>query len=97
MNRKLNFGLPLAAGLLGGILSHYIPVKPVLAQAKIVPPKEISAQTFLLVNDKGIPFGMFGFDANGNALIRLQDQSGKVIWSTSDRAFPRQLASSLSK
>lgn len=93
MDRKLNFALSLAAGLLGGILSHYVPVKSVLAQNQAISPKEVSAQSFLLVNDKGIPFGLFGFDADGNAIIRLQDRSGKVIWSTSDRAIPHQLAS----
>jgi len=97
MNRKLNFGLSLAAGLLGGILSHYITPKPVLAQAQIVPPKAISAQTFILVNEKGVPFGEFGFDSDGNATIRLQDRSGKVIWSTGGRGIPHQLAANVSK
>lgn len=92
MNRKLNLALSLAAGLIGGILSHYIPAKSVLAQNQAIPPKEVSAQSFLLVNDRGVPFGMFGFDANGNAIIRLQDSSGKVIWSTGDRAIPHTVA-----
>ena len=97
MNRKVNFGLSLAAGLLGGILSHYVTAKPVLAQAQVVPPKEISAQTFILVDEKGVPLGLFGFDADGSATIRLQDRSGKVIWSTSGRGIPHQLASNTSK
>jgi hypothetical protein len=97
MKRALNLGLSLAAGLLGGVLSHYIVAKPVLAQSQVVSPKEISAQTFVLVNDKGIPFGVFGFDADGGATIRLQDQSGKVIWSTSGRGIPHPLAANIPK
>ncbi len=96
MNRKLNIGLSLAAGLLGGILSHYIAAKPVLAQTQVIPPKEISAQAFTLVNDKGIPFGVFGFDGDGNATIRLFSQSGKVIWSTNG-VGPHALAAKSSK
>ena len=93
MNRhNLNIGLSLAAGLLGGILSHYITAKPVFAQAQIAPPKEISAQSFILVNDKGTPFGVFGFGADGSATIRLRDQSGRVIWSTSRRGITHPLA-----
>jgi len=93
MNRRnWNIGLSLAAGLLGGMLSHYITAKPVLAQSQIAPTKEISAQTFILVNDKGTPFGVFGFDADGSATIRLQDQSGRVIWSTSRRGITHPLA-----
>jgi hypothetical protein len=95
MNRKLNVGLSLAAGLLGGILSHYVAPKSVLAQSQAIPPKEISAQSFTLVNDKGIPFGMFGFDRDGNATIRLFNQSGKVIWS-SNGVGPRVLAAGTS-
>ena len=90
MNRQLNLGLSLAAGLLGGLLSHYSSVKPLLAQYPTASAKELSAQAFILVNDKGVPFGLFGFDAEGNAIIRLQDRSGKVIWST--KASPRPLA-----
>ena len=89
MNRQLNLGLSLAAGLLGGLLSHYISVKPVLAQSQTAT-ANVSAQAFTLVNDKGVPFGMFGFDSEGNAIIRLQDRSGKIIWST--KASPRPLA-----
>ena len=97
MNRNLNIGLSLAAGLLGGILSQYVSGKSVFAQTQVVPPKEISAQSFILVNDKGSPFGVFGFDADGSAIIRLQDRSGKVIWSTNGQGIPHQLATSIPK
>lgn len=96
MNRRINIALSFAAGVLGGLLSHYIVAKPVLAQSLVVPPKEISAQTFILANDKGVPYGLFGFDADGNATIRLQDRSGKVVWSTV-RGGLQPLASNISK
>jgi hypothetical protein len=97
MNRKLNFVLSLAAGLLGGILSHYIAPELVLAQAQAVPPKEITAQSFVLVNGKGVPFGEFGFEKDGIASIKLLDRSGRVVWSQDGKPNPRQLAADISK
>jgi hypothetical protein len=86
MNRKMHLGLSLAAGLLGGLLSHY--VSPVLVHAAQAapPPKEVRAQSFLLVNDDGSPAGLFGFDLNGHPNIKLFDRTGKVTWSTDVRA-----------
>jgi hypothetical protein len=81
MNRKLNVWLSLAAGMLGGMLSHYVVLDSVHAQAQAAPPKEITAKSFVLVNDQGATAGTFGFDQNGNAMIRIFDKSGKVIWS----------------
>lgn len=95
MNRKLNVGFSLAAGLLGGILSHYVAPKSVLAQSRAIPLKEISAQSFTLVNDQGVPFGVFGFDGDGNPTIRLFNKSGKVIWKTNG-VGPRALATGTS-
>jgi len=40
----------LAAGLLGGILSHYAALVLVHAQTQTTPTKEISGQRFVLVN-----------------------------------------------
>lgn len=97
MTRKINFGLSLAAGLLGGILSHYIAPQSAWSQSQTVPPKEVNAQRFVLMNDKGAPFGVFGFDKNGNAGITLFDQSGKVIWSENGKPNPRALAENISK
>ena len=48
------------------------------------------------MNDRGIPFGVFGFDGDGNATIRLFSQSGKVIWSTNG-VGPHALAAKSSK
>lgn len=92
MNRKLNLGLSLATGLLGGFLSHYISPKLVHAQTQAAPPKEIRAQRFVLVNDSGAPSGLFGFDQDGNANVILLDKAGKVTWSASGKANAKPLA-----
>jgi len=81
MNRKWNFGLSLAAGLLGGILSHYIAAKPVHAQPEVTSSKVIQAQKFVVVNDKGVELGVFGIDTKGDVHIAFRDSSGKLIWS----------------
>jgi hypothetical protein len=81
MNRKLNVGLSVAAGLLGGLLSHYISPEVVHAQVQPAPQKEIRAQSFVLVDGQGATAGVLGFDKSGNADIELFDRAGKVIWS----------------
>ena len=84
MNRKLNLSLAFAAGLLGGMLSRYLTPMPVLAQVQASAPKEIRAQSFVVVNQSGLPLGEFSIDPDGLANIRLYDDKGqaggKVIW-----------------
>lgn len=92
MNRKMNLGLTLATGLLGGFLSHYISPELVHAQTKTVPAKEIKAQRFLLVNDDGSTAGLFGFDQDGNATVVLMDKMGKVVWSAGSKANAKPLS-----
>ncbi|HXI39117.1 MAG TPA: hypothetical protein VNH83_04020 [Bryobacteraceae bacterium] len=65
MNRKANFTLALAAGLLGGMFSRYLTPTPVFAQVQASAPKEIRAQSFFLVNKQGTPLGRIGFDSDG--------------------------------
>jgi hypothetical protein len=98
MNRKLNLGLSLAAGLLGGFLSHYLSPELVHAQTQVEPPtKEIKAQRFVLVNDNGSPAGLFGFDQDGKANVILLDKTGKIVWSASGKANVRPLTVSTAK
>ena len=97
MNRRMNLGVSIAAGLLGGFLSHYISPKLVHAQTQVAPPKEIRAQTFVLVNDAGIPAGLFGFDLNGRPDVILLDKTGKVLWSASGKPNTRPLNISVAK
>ena len=82
MNRKVNFTLALAAGLLGGVLSRYLTPTPVFAQAQAPAPREIRAQSFLVVNKQGAPLGRIGFDSDGLPNITLVDEDGRTIWST---------------
>ena len=82
MNRKANFTLALAAGLLGGVLSRYLTPTPVFAQAQAPAPKEIRAQSFVLVNKQGTPLGRIGFDSDGLPNMTLVDENGRTIWST---------------
>jgi hypothetical protein len=92
MNRRAHLGLSLAAGLLGGLVSHYIAPEMVHAAQVAPAPKEIRAQTFVLVHEDGSPAGLFGVDLNGRANIELFDRAGKVIWSTDARANSKPLA-----
>lgn len=85
MNRAWNVGLSLAAGLLGGIISHYMAPQIVHAQAQAAPRTEIRAQRFVLTNDAGAPAGFLGFNLNGDADLVLLDKTGKVIWSATGR------------
>jgi hypothetical protein len=96
MNRHVNLGLSLAAGLLGGILSHYAAPVLVHAQTQTTPPKEIRAQRFVLVNDAGVPEGEFGIDKDGNASIQLLDKDGRVVWSAG-KTKAKPLSASIAK
>ena len=81
MNRKLNLILALAAGLLGGLLSRYVAPMPVHAQAQTAAPKEIRAQSFVLVNAQGVALGLMGFDPQGRPVIKLVDERGRTLFS----------------
>jgi len=80
MKRTINFTLMLAAGLAGGLLSRYLAPTPVFAQASA--PKEVRAQSFILVNKQGKPLGRIGFDSDGLPVITLVDEDGRTLWST---------------
>ena len=83
--KQLNLTLAFAAGLIGGVLSHYVWAQPVQAQSQT--PKEIRAQSFVLEDADGKRLGMFsvqarrpsGREASGS--IRLFDDRGREIWS----------------
>jgi hypothetical protein len=97
MNRKLHLGLSLAAGLLGGLLSHYVSPELVHAAQAAPQTKEIRARSFVLVNGDGSPAGLFGFDRDGHPNVMLFDSQGKVVWSTDGKANSRPLAISAEK
>ena len=94
--KKLNLTLALAAGLLGGILSHYAVVTPIAhAQMQTLAPKEIQAQSFVLVDERGEISGVFAFDDQGRPIIRLFHE-GREIWSAGGSLF-RQLWGSVTR
>ena len=82
MNRTINVTLALAAGLLGGLVSRYLAPTPVFAQTQAPAPREVRAQSFVLVNKQGKPLGRIGFDADGQPFITLLDEDGRTVWST---------------
>lgn len=76
------FLFSLAAGILGGILSHYVWTQPVLAQTQAAP-GEVRAQSFALVNDKGEVQAVFSSEEakDGRSTVKLLDRNGREIWS----------------
>jgi hypothetical protein len=80
--KKLNLVLSIAAGLFGGILSHFVWTQPTHAQTLSPAPKEVRSQSFVLVDEKGNIEGVFSFDdsKNGFPTIKLSDGSGREIW-----------------
>ncbi|HXZ18948.1 MAG TPA: hypothetical protein VEG63_03310 [Candidatus Acidoferrales bacterium] len=79
--KKLNLALALAAGFVGGAVSHYLAAVPVRADAPPPTPAEIRARSFLLVNEQGSVLGKFIVDRTGRPSIRLFDPSGREVWS----------------
>src|SRR5690349_9356554 len=58
MSTKQTLILSLAAGLTGGIFSRYLPPEMVHAQNQMLVPKEISAQSFALLEANGNRVGL---------------------------------------
>ena len=85
MYRKLNLIFALAAGLFGGLLSRYITPTAVLAQTQTSAPKEIQAQSFVLVDDKSTIVGTFkpSFTRGEPPAVVLLDRQGRELWRAS--------------
>jgi len=90
--RKGLIVVAFAAGWLGGVASHYVWPRPVLAESS---PVEIRARRFVLVNDRGAVIGTFAEEANGPAL-KLYDKQGRETWvagtATGEKAAGRSFA-----
>ena len=87
--QKMNLTLSIAAGLLGGLLSHYVAPLSVFAQAQAVP-KEIRAQSFVLVDEQSRVLGLFSSDQSkgkASSYIKLFDSNGREIWAASETKF----------
>lgn len=91
--KKMNFLLSIAAGLLGGVISHYMWTQPVHAQSIAPAPKEVRAQSFVLVDDKGNVQGVFsvGPSQGGLPVITLFDGKGHEIWMAGGLGSGRKL------
>ena len=76
--KKQYLVLSIGAGLAGGFLSSAM--RPVAAQAQSRVFEEIKAQQFTLVNQSGVPMGIFSFDGSGRAQIILRDGLGHEVW-----------------
>lgn len=81
MNRR-NVVLSLAAGLLGGTISHYL--SPQLVHAQSTAPMEFRAEKFVLVNEKGTVIGTL-CNEGGRPSLKLFDERGREIWSAGGR------------
>jgi hypothetical protein len=94
--KKLNLGQSIAAGLLGGVFSHYVWTQPVQAQNQTPAPKEVRAESFVVVNDKGEVQGVltFGEPKNGRTSVKFYDSKGREIFTAGGDQM-RPLSSSL--
>jgi len=94
---KLNALLALSAGLMGGVFSHYLWPQPVQAQTQIAqaaPTQQIRAQTFALVDAKGVTMGVFAVGKatppNSAPMIVLYNSEGRQIWQAGGTIWPTE-------
>lgn len=84
MNRALNLTLALTAGMLGGLLSHYLAPISVHAQAQPAAPKDIRAQSFVVVDVNNNVVGTFraseGRQPGRAPSVVLLDPDGRELW-----------------
>ncbi len=55
------------------------------AQNGVTPPERMKAQSFVLVDESGRKRGEFSMGSNGQPMVRLYDQDGRIIWDTNAR------------
>jgi len=84
MNRPIILILALTAGLLGGLLSHFVISTPVHAQASQRSEKEFRAQSFTLVDENNKVVATFKpsveLQQGKKFDVVLLDQNGREIW-----------------
>ncbi len=83
MSQKLTLALALAAGLLGGLLSHHLTLTSVFAQTTAPIVGETRAQSFVVVDGKNNVVGRFtsSFQTRGQSpTIVLLDAEGHELW-----------------
>jgi len=82
--RKRNLALSFAAGLLGGVLGHYITAIPSVHAESIASVKELRSERFVLINSAGSVLGSLAYEGDRPEL-RLFDTHGNEIWSAGGR------------
>jgi len=95
MNRTLTLTLAVAAGLFGGLLSRYVTLPSVHAQAQAQSAVEVRAQAFTLVDAQGHAIGTFTLRSEQAASlpfpplprIVLLDWTGREIWTAGGTKF----------
>jgi hypothetical protein len=94
---KLNAIFALAAGLIGGVFSHCLWPQPVQAQTQIAqatPTRQIRAQTFALVDAKGVTMSVFAVGKpvrpNDAPTIVLYNSLGHEIWQAGGTIRPTE-------
>jgi len=79
MKLGMLFALALFAGVVGGVVSRYFDPAAVFAQTSA--PKQITAQSFVLVDEKNNLVGVFKSSNIGSGeTVVLLDRNGKELW-----------------
>ena len=98
MNKILTVTLALVAGLVGGLLTHYIVPPVALAQNQAPITKEIRAQSFTLVDPSDHTVGTFSYEPAPDPFavrpmtpprIVLRDSVGRELWSAGGSGIRR--------
>jgi len=80
MSKSFTIVLALSAGLAGGLLSRYVAPTAAHAQNPQQTPKEVRAQSFVLVNWADHPVGTFTWEPASGRIV-LHGANGREIWS----------------
>jgi hypothetical protein len=99
MNQKWTLILALAAGFVGSALFHGLSLVSVYAQVPSAAPKEVRAQSFVLVDNSNTALGRFAIrnpasvsrERYRSGYIQLFDSSGNEIW-TAGAMAPRPVS-----
>jgi len=87
--RKPTVAIAFAAGLLGGVASRYLSPQPVRADSI---PKEMRAQSFILVDERGNVLGTLREESAGRPVLELFDAKGAQIWSAGGKVIAPTVA-----
>ncbi len=79
---KSSWILCLAAGLIGGIVSHYAWAQPLEAQVFTRAPRQVRAQSFVLENAQGqTEATILTTKYRGRDIVEIVGEDGRILWS----------------